>query len=58
MPYMKSSNVVRIVLLAKKMFFIEIFQNQILKVKICHFLKPCHHSILKDNEFSFKQIHP
>ena len=29
-----------------------------LKVKICQYLKPCHHhSILKDTEISFKYIH-
>ena len=39
-------------------FITEIFQNQMLKVKIWHLLKPCHLSILKDNEVSFKRIHP
>ena len=34
----------------------EIFQNQVLKVKIWHFLKPCHHSILKYNEDSFEHL--
>ena len=38
-------------------FFTEIFQNQVLKVQICHFLKPCHRSILKDTEVSFEHIH-
>ena len=37
--------------------FTEIFQNQKLKVKIWHFLKPCHHSILKDTAVSFEHIH-
>ena len=40
----------------QNMFFTEIFQNQMLKVKIWHFLKPCHHSILKDTEVSFEHF--
>ena len=36
------------------MIFTEIFQNQMLKVKIWHVLKPGHHSILKDTEVSLK----
>ena len=37
------------------MFFTEIFQNQMLKVKIWHFLEPCHHFIL--TEVYFEHIH-
>ena len=41
----------------QELVFTEIFQNQMLKVQICHFLKPCHCSILKDTEVSFEHIH-
>ena len=39
------------------MSFTETFQNHMFEVKICHFLKPCHHSILKDTEVSFEHVH-
>ena len=40
------------------MFFTESYQNQMLIVKIWHFLKTCLLSILEDMEVSFKHIHP
>ena len=41
----------------KNCTFIEIFLNQLLKDKIWFICKPCHHSILKDTEVSFENIH-
>ena len=40
------------------MFFTEIFQNQMVEVKTCHFFKPYHHSILKDIAVFFDHIIP
>ena len=37
--------------------FTEIFQDQMFKVKIWHFFKPCHHFFFKDIEFSYKLMH-
>ena len=61
MTYSKSTNNKNCTFGAKifpEPFFTEINQNQMLQVKIWHFLKPCHHFILKNTEVSFDHIHP
>ena len=42
-----------------KCFLLKYFKiRYLLKVKICHILKPCQDSILKYTEVSFENIHP